>query len=361
MSSKLFNEPHERERPQHKRNIKKIDDLILDAEIEAQAEINKKISSRNTRRLLLVLVGVGLLYFYNTTTMDPTVSVPSFLAEEGQVAEAPPAPGPTPKPIPFPVTESAPVEDTSVSAQNGSQEEDLGPLENEALSMIQQNLGKTGVEPSGVGAKSADSFQVNASKIEKSSLSNPIKQNSPAPRPAPKSGGAITNEPSKAPSDVPQLTAAQSEFFIQVGAFSVKANADRVIKKLVSGGFSPLVQTRTTLSSMHVIFIGGFADRNSPQNMISALRNKGLNPELKKNDNGSYSIVLGKQKSRERAEAFKEKLTKQGIFTSMKQMKMDRRMFIVRVEGFENNTKALKSQKKLADMGYKGTLIRKKS
>jgi cell division septation protein DedD len=141
----------------------------------------------------------------------------------------------------------------------------------------------------------------------------------------------------------------------------VKANADRVIKKLMSGGFSPLVQTRTTRSSMYVVFIGGFADQISPQSMITELRNKGLNPLLKKNDNGSYSIVLGKEKSKEKAEALKEKLTKQGIFTSLKQMKIDMRMFVVRIVGFESNTIALKGQEKLEDMGYKGTLIRKKS
>jgi cell division septation protein DedD len=146
-----------------------------------------------------------------------------------------------------------------------------------------------------------------------------------------------------------------------VGAFSVKENADRVIKKLMSSGFSPLVQTRTTRSSMHVIFIGGFADRNSPQSMISELRNKGLNPILKKNDNGSYSIILGKERSKERAEALKQKLTKLGIFTSLKQMKINMRMFIVRVGGFENNSNALKGQKKIEHLGYMGTVIRKKS
>jgi len=86
-----------------------------------------------------------------------------------------------------------------------------------------------------------------------------------------------------------------------------------------------------------------------------------MTPTLKKNDNGSYSIILGKERSKERAEALKEKLTKQGIFTSLKQMNIDTRMFIVRVEGFENNTNALRGQKKLEILGYSGTLIRKKS
>lgn len=359
MSAKLFNEPRQSERPQHRKTIKKIDDLILDAEIEAQAEINQKMRSRKTRILLLVLVVVGLFYVVNSE-QDQTISVPSFQTEEVQVAEAPSVPRPAPKPIPFPVTESAPATETSVSAQNEPQREDLGPLENEAITMIQNNLGESGLE-----AKPVRPSQV----MESTFPSTPEIQTSPAPAkpripalsPASKSRGEITTAPSGSESIAPQLTEAQSDYFIQVGAFSVKANADRVVKKLMSGGFSPLMQTRTTLSNMHVVFIGGFADRDSPQNMISELRNKGLTPILKKNHSGSYSIVLGKEKSKEKAEALKQKLAKQGIFTSMKQMKIDRRVFIVRVEGFENNTNALQSQKKLVNMGYKGTLIRKKS
>jgi cell division septation protein DedD len=369
MSAKLFNEPHQRERPQHKNTIKKIDDLILDAEIEAQIEIDQKIRSRNTRMLLLVLVGVGLFYVVNSETQDQTISVPSFSMEEAQVAEAPSAPGPTPKPIPFPVTESAPVKETSVSVLSEPQGEDLSPLENEAITMIQKNLGKSEEAASDLGPEPVRPSQNDALVVESTSSLTPEIQTSPAPaklanpafNPDSKSRGEITTGSSSPKSILPQLTEAQSEFFIQVGAFSVKANADRVIKKLMSGGFSPLVQTRTTRSSMHVVFIGGFADKKSPQNMITELRNKGLNPLLKKNDNGSYSIVLGKEKSKERAETLKQKLTKQGIFTSMKQMKIDRRMFIVRVGGFESNTNALQGQKKLVTMGYKGTLIRKKS
>lgn len=367
MSAKLFSEPQQSERPGHRRTIKKIDDLILDAEIEAQAEINQKIRSNNTRMLLVVLVGVGLFYVLYSGVQNQTIPVPSFLKEEAQVAQALPAPGPTPKPIPFPVTESAPAAEPSVSAQTEPQGEDLSPLENEVISMIQKNLGTP--EGAASGPKPTAPSQPGSPRVENTSSltpeiqtpSAPADPTSPALNPVLKSGGKKTAEPSPSKPAAPRLTEAQSEFFIQVGAFSVKANADRVIKKLMFGGFSPLVQTRTTRSSMYVVFIGGFADKKSPQNMIMELKNKGLTPLLKKNDNGSYSIVLGKEKTKARAETLKQKLTKQGIFTSLKQMKIDSRMFIVRVGGFENNTNALKNQKKLESMGYKGTLIRKKS
>jgi cell division septation protein DedD len=367
MSAKLFNEHQQSERPQHKKTIKKIDDLILDAEIEAQAEINQKIRSNNTRTLLLILVGVGLFYVLYSGVQNETISIPSFLTEETQVAKAPPEQAPTP--IPFPVTESATATGTAASPLNEPQEENLSPLENEVMSMIQKNLGEPGAVISALQPEPAKPSQQDSLGEKSTSPFAPEVQTplasavpaSPALSPASASKKAITAEPSTPKSTVPQLTAAQGEFFIQVGAFSVKTNADRVIKKLMSGGFSPLVQTRTTRPSMHVVFIGGFADKQSPQNMITELRNKGLSPTLKKNVNGSYSVILGKERSKARAEALKQKLTKQGIFTSMKQMKIDMRMFIVRVEGFDNNTNALRGQKRLEILGYKGTLIRKKS
>ncbi len=363
MSAKLFNEPQQSERPPHKRTIKKIDDLILDAEIEAQAEINQKIRSNNTRMLFLVLVGVGLFYALYSGVQNQTIPIPSFLTEEAQVVQAPSAPKPTP--IPFPVTESTPTTETTTSPLDKPQEENLNPLENEALSMIQKNLG----EPGEAGSPEPTELSQQDSPVAKNTSPFDPKIQAPLIATAPASPALSgvskpkekTAEPFIPKATAPRLTAAQSEFFIQVGAFSVKTNADRVIKKLMSGGFSPLVQTRTTRSSMHVVFIGGFADRQSPQNMITELRSKGMTPTLKKNDNGSYSIILGKERSKERAEALKEKLTKQGIFTSLKQMNIDTRIFIVRVEGFENNTNALRGQKKLEILGYSGTLIRKKS
>jgi cell division protein FtsN len=366
MSAKLFNEPQQSERPQHRKTIKKIDDLILDAEIEAQAEINQKIRSNNTKMLLGVLVGVGLLYVFFSVAQNQTIPVPSFLMDETQVAQTPSASGPTPKPIPFPVTESTPAGETTAPDLNELASENLSPLENEVISMIQKNLD----EPKGAGSdlesEAVESSQNDSSMVESASpftpeIESPSAPTGTTPNVTPKSAGVIATEPSPSKSTVPQLTEAQSEFFIQVGAFSVKANADRTIKKLVSGGFSPLVQTRTTRSSMYTVFIGGFADKISPQNMISELRNKGLAPQLKKNSNGSYSIVLGKQKSKEKAEALKQKFAQQGIFTSLKQMKIDMRMFVVRVGGFENSANALQGQKKLENLGYKGTLIRKKS
>ena len=370
MSAKLFNEPQSSERHQHK-TIRKIDDLILDAEKEAQVEIDRKLRSNNTRMLLLVLIGVGLFYVFINGPRNLSIPMPSFLTDEPQVAEAPPAPGPLPKPIPFPVGESAlapEAETLSVLAQPEATDQDLSPLENEVMSMIQQNLRKPeqgNSEAVAEPAKPASPGEPKSPVFTSRSPFAPETGSAQAPAsPRTPTMAAIPNIEalkSAPPTAAPQLTAAQSQYFIQVGAFSVKSNADRVIKRLMSGGFSPLVQTRITRSSMNVVFIGGFADESSPQNMIRELKQKGLNPVLKKNDNGSYSIILGQERSKAKAESLKADLTRRGIFTSLKQMKMDSRIYIVRVGNFDSNTSAVHNQKKIENMGYTGTLIRKKS
>jgi len=370
MSAKLFNEPQSSERHQHK-TIRKIDDLIFDAEKEAQAEIDQKLRSNNTRMLLLVLFGVGLFYAFINGPQNLSIPMPSFLTDEPRVAEAPPLPGPIPKPIPFPVGESAPAQEAqtaSVLAQPEATGQDLSPLENEVMSMIQQNLGKPEQGNSEAIAEPAEPASPGEPKSPVFTSPSPFapetgSAQAPAAPRAPTMAATpnIAAPKSVTPTASPQLTAAQSQYFIQVGAFSVKSNADQVIKRLMSGGFSPLVQTRTTRSSMYVVFIGGFADESSPQNMIRELKQKGLNPVLKKNDNGSYSIILGQERSKAKAASLKDDLARRGIFTSLKQMKMDSRIYIVRVGHFDSNTSAVHNQKKIENMGYIGTLIRKKS
>jgi cell division protein FtsN len=371
MSAKLFKDPQFSERPPHK-TIRKIDDLILDAEQEAQAEIDQKLRSNNTRMLLLVLIGVGLFYMVINGPQNLSIPMPSFLTDEPRVAEAPLAPGPIPKPIPFLVGESTPAPEAgtpSVPAQPEATGQDLSPLENEVMSMIQKNLeapeqgnSEAVAEPAEPASPGEPKSPVFTSRSpfapETGNAQVPAAPKAPAMAATPNIEAPFKSAPS---TSALRLTAAQSRYFIQVGAFSVKSNADRVIKRLMSGGFSPLVQTRTTRSSMYVVFIGGFADESSPQNMISELRKKGLNPVLKKNDNGSHSIILGQERSKPKAESLREDLTRRGIFTSLKQMKMDSRIYIVRVGNFDSNTSAVQNQKKIENMGYTGTLIRKKS
>jgi cell division protein FtsN len=367
MSAKLFNEPQKSERHQNKKTIKRIDDLIFDAEKEARDEIAKKIRSNNTRTLFLMLVAVGLFYVLYTGVQNGSIPLPAFIEEQSQVAQTPQViPGPAPKPIPFPVDQTTPEAKTNPeadipedSATDDSSSEDLSPLENEVISMLQKNR-EEAIGDSTIPASPKTTISTPKSSGQKAERSSPFMtgvQKSPAQT------VTASSIPAPAPSKAnpPRLTPDQSEFFIQVGAFSVKSNADRVIKKLMTGGFSPLVKTRTTRSAMHVVFIGGFADEKSPQHMMVELRNKGLNPQLNKNDNGSYSIVLSKERSKDSAEAFKQKMAQKGIFTSVKQMNINSRLFIVRVGGFGSNNQALQNQERIEQMGYKGTVIRKKS
>lgn len=380
MSAKLFNEPKPNAQRKPGPTSKRIDDMILDAELEAQDEINRRIRSEKVKMVILVLLGVGLFYALNMGIDNKTISVPSFLSEEPELAQAPtsppapPAPDttpavvePAPKPIPFPLSESR-ADAPSTSTQN-DQTNNLTPLENDVLTMLQANM-KDGA-PATPSPPAAEQPVAPASPEEPEQSASAIWSPEAQPK-APQAPAAVSPVPpvaetppaviAKAPVPTPKpMTAEQSRYFIQVGAFSVKANADRVIQRLMSGGYSPLVQTRTSRSSMHVVFIGGFANSDSSKSMMSALRNKGLNPQLNKNDNGSFSIILGKEKSKAQAEAFKQKLTRMGIFTSLKKMKINSRIFVVRVEGFGSGTSARHTQKKIEGLGYTGTIIRKKS
>ena len=58
---------------------KRIDDLIEDAEIEAEMEVEKKIRSKNSRMLSISMIGIALLaliyYQVNNLTDFPTIEI----------------------------------------------------------------------------------------------------------------------------------------------------------------------------------------------------------------------------------------------------------------------------------------------
>ncbi|NIP99025.1 MAG: hypothetical protein GWM98_00165, partial [Nitrospinaceae bacterium] len=244
MSAKLFTDPKQNQSTKQKQ-IRKIDDLILDAEKEAESEINRRIRSSNIRLVLIIAIGAGLIYMVNQGIQDKTIPFPSFLPEEPQVAKAPSIRKPTPKPIPFPVNESgepATEEEPSDSASNDEMKENISPLENEVLSMLQSNLDdQPSKSPAPAGGEGLQSLPPKPAAGGKKSPFTPPPDQAAAPTTQEPRKLSQTLEPGrklKVPSSTPMGSGAN--YFVQVGAFSVKSNADQVIKKLMSNGYSPL-------------------------------------------------------------------------------------------------------------------------
>jgi cell division protein FtsN len=92
---------------------------------------------------------------------------------------------------------------------------------------------------------------------------------------------------------------------------------------------------------------------------IQSLKNAGIkNPEQKKNDDGTYSLYLGKFRTSNEAQKIRDKLSLNGILTEEKVANVSQATHIAQVGGYATRKDALKIQKELASAGFKGSFIR---
>ena len=170
---------------------KHLDDLIENAEIEAEMEAGKKIRSKNSRILSISIFGFGLLALVY-------LQINSIKAPETT---------------------------SSVNKQVESAEDKLAkqvPILEDESSNIPVHKLKNNVAPAEV-------------KLKKK-LSPILKTKTPS-----KSQKKTTKSITKSKSKIKTVSKTNIRFFIQTGAFSSKKNAEASLKKLQSKGFSPLI------------------------------------------------------------------------------------------------------------------------
>lgn len=337
---------------------KRTGDLIHDAEIEAEAEIHKKVRNKNTQALLIAFIGVGLVFVAYQSMENRDLITAIFGSEESQLAEFTGGENITP----------------ALAAETPAEVSDS---ENPKLSP-QQNLDQNAKPIDAV--MNQGGFPLNeAPKIMKiNGNSDPMTTMTSTERAAftiskalEPSKNLITSQPS-----LPQIAQPQSAppkptqeklassasvagkpHFIQLGAFLVKTNSDQLIKSLESKGFAAFMRTRIVKASMHVAFIGGFSDRSSGKTLLNDLKSKGFEPFLEENPDSTYDMILGQFVFRNSADDFRKDLNKQGILTNVKKMRIDTRQYVVRMEGLPSKAAALQQQKELEIEGFKTALI----
>ncbi len=255
------------------RYTKRIDDLIEDAEIEAEIEAERKVRAKNTKIVAIAGVAISLLVFlYYGIQSQSNTSKSDSVANKTQIAKLPPkAPA---KPIPFPI--------------NGGTK-----LENKVPEI--KPVAKTPPPP----AKKAETKPVieSPAKTPKAAKSSTPKTVAKNPQISFSQTGAKANNKKKAvgttlqamnlpparelkapvKSSTPATIAPVSKgYFVQVGAFSSKANADRLAGKLKKSGFTPSIGTKKVNNkSINVVKLGGFNTSSQAQTARSGLAKAG--------------------------------------------------------------------------------------
>ena len=217
-----------------KKYKKHVNDLIDDAELEAEIEAEKKIRSKNSRIFLISMVGLGLLSFVYLQINSPKdveklnvpIQIPTNTAE-------------------LILAKQAPIVDNGKSHI-------LLPPTNKPKSFVKQ----TKITPE----KKLDSI---------------LKPNITS-KPNSKNKGTSNKTKLKDKNKASKSLKTNNTFFVQTGAFSLKENANTLVKKLQAKGFNP---------SMHVV-------ANGPKK--------------------TYRVQLGVFPNKEKAKLIQEKLARAG-------------------------------------------------
>lgn len=255
------------------RYTKRIDDLIEDAEIEAEIEAERKVRAKNTKIVSIAGVAISLLVFlYYGIQSQPGISQSDASANKAQVAKL--TPKTPPKPIPFPANSGTKLESKVPEIKPVAKSPAppaKPPVEKSAAKSPAKTSKVTNASPSNTPAQKAPiSFSETSSKTSKKvnvvgttlkAMNLPPARDLKAP--------AINNGSTSAGTVV-------SGYFIQVGAFSSKANADRFAGKLKKAGFAPSVGTKTVNNkSINVVKLGGFSSSAEAQKTRSGLAKAG--------------------------------------------------------------------------------------
>ncbi len=312
---------------------KRIDDLIEDAEIEAEMEAEKNTRSKNSRMFSISMIGIGLLglvYFQinHQTTVAPVEQAKETQAKKPETAEESLA-------RQVPVVEDGssgsniPIAQSSVSAT---------PIVGPNPFLTPPKTKST--PPMAKNTKSPAKIQqtkktTRVDKVPTSTKPKSISKNTPS----------VTKSES-------------SRFYIQAGAFDARKNAESLLKQLRRKGFSPSIQTRSKKSNRHVVTVGSFASKKVGGGTLKKLTRNGFDASYYKNSKNSFSLKVGQFKNLQDAQKAQDRLSIKGFLSESHKADVPVKTYMVQLGVFPDREKARLTQEKLARAGYPKTFLR---
>ena len=152
------------------------------------------------------------------------------------------------------------------------------------------------------------------------------------------------------------IPAKSKEFFVQVGAFSIKDNATKLAKRLNSKGFKTEIYVRSIKSTKHQVSSGNFIKKGDAASSFTKFKSLGFNPSIKKSG-AVHVLELGLFTKELEAITFTNKLKNSGFKPNQKIVTMNRKMFILRTKDLATEGKARQTKKSLIKLGLKNSFI----
>lgn len=240
------------------RYSKTIDDLIEEAEIEAEIEATKKFRSKNTRLFTISVVGLLLLGFLYYKMLNRESSKPAINEDFASLAE---------------MAE----EQLQVPASEKSADPEAPSMPNNSVGVEPAKAVMPPSLPEKTVTPAPQSLDI-APKLVKpvTSPAKSVKEKSKAKIPK-IAGVKPTAKPTRSIT-TPAKVGSSEVFFIQLGAFASKNNADKLAKRLLDKGFTPDIHVKPLDANrqMHFVRIGEFSNREKAQDTQKKLIEKGF-------------------------------------------------------------------------------------
>ncbi|MCL0045745.1 SPOR domain-containing protein [Nitrospinaceae bacterium] len=164
---------------------------------------------------------------------------------------------------------------------------------------------------------------------------------------------SITDQPLLEKISIPTQN---KEFFVQIGAFFIKDNATKLVKKLKSIGSKAEILIRNVKSTQHQVSLGNFTQKDHAASSSTKIKTLGFNPTIKKNG-PAYILELGLFTKKKDATIFAKKLKNNGLNPNQKIVTINQKVYIVRSKGISTESKARQTRKSLINLGFKNSFI----
>ena len=164
---------------------------------------------------------------------------------------------------------------------------------------------------------------------------------------------SITDQPLLEKNSIPTQN---KEFFVQIGAFFIKDNATKLLKKLNSKGSKAEIHIRDVKSTQHQVSSGNYTQKYHATSSATKIKALGFNPTIKKNG-PAYILELGLFTKEKDATIIAKKLKNNGLNPKQKIVTINQKVNIVRTKGIATKSKARQTRKNLIKLGFKNSFI----
>ena len=161
---------------------------------------------------------------------------------------------------------------------------------------------------------------------------------------------------SKQLSEKKKIPSQIKNYYVQVGTFSIRNNAQNIAKKIEERGFKAETYIKSLKITKYEVTSERFNKESDLTLKLEKLKKLGFNPSIKKSGK-AYILELGLFSKKKDATVFVEKLKNTNFRTNQKLITRNQKVYTVRTKGLLTKSKAQQVRKKLINFGFKNSFI----